>query len=239
MNFNKALIFGSIVGVASATVWAAIAYFADLEIGWLAWGIGFVVGYACLLGAGQGSRLIGTTATVITLLAILLGKYATVELVVRKEFGDPEAMAQESIAALSDEMLTSYVADAIVGQYQQNGEKVDWPPGVDPESASTKAEYPAEIWRLAEEHWNTLSLEDKQAFREEVEANIREGFNVNFDELQDNIRNQGFLQSFGLIDLVFFGLALSTAYTVGKSNESMENTETKGPHSDDSIPALQ
>jgi len=239
MSFNRALIFGSITGVAGATLWAAIAYFANLEIGWLAWGIGLAVGLACVKGAGYGSRLIGMSAVVITLLAILLGKYAAIELQVNDEFGDPEVLIQESIATLNDETLTSYVADTLIEDLVQKGENVEWPAGVDPEYASTKAEYPPEIWNSAAEQWNALTQEEKQEYRQAIEASIRENFGKNFNVFQDEIRNQGFLNSFGLMDLVFFGLAVYTAFSVAKSDESNDEAEADDSDPDDTIPALK
>jgi len=238
MSFNRALIFGSIVGAAGAAVWAAIAYFASLEIGWLAWGIGLAVGLACVKGAGYGSRLIGMTAAIITILAILAGKYATIELHINNEFGDPEAMIQESIAALNDETLTSYVADEIIENLAQGGGNVEWPAGVDPATASTKADYPAEIWSSAEEQWNALSPDEKQEFRETIEASIRVGFDVHFGELQGQVRKQGFLQSFGLFDLIFFVLAVSTAFSVGQSGGLNEDTEADETDLENSTPSL-
>ena len=239
MSFNRALMFGCVVGAAGAAAWTGIAYFANLEIGWLAWGIGLAVGLACVKGAGYGSKLIGTTASIITLVAILLGKYATIELAVNDEFGDPEALIQESIAALNEEALTSYLADEIIEELDADGKGVEWPAGVNPEIASTKAEYPAEVWSTAEERWNALSKEDKEAFRASIEEDIRAGFGANFGELQAQIRNQSFLQSFGLMDLVFFGLALYTAFAVGQSDTLSEDSATENTDSDDSIPALK
>ncbi|MCA9230477.1 MAG: hypothetical protein KDA57_07490 [Planctomycetales bacterium] len=165
MRFNRALIFGSVAGAAGAAAWAAIAYFANLEIGWLAWGIGLAVGVACVKGAGYGSKLIGTTAAIITLVAILLGKFATIELVMNDEFGDPQALIRESIAALNDETLTSYLADEIIKGMEENGEAVDWPAGVDPTTASTRVEYPANVWIAAEEQWNALTPGENKTFR--------------------------------------------------------------------------
>jgi len=222
MNLNRAIIFGAIAGVAGAALWAAIAYFANVEIGWLAWGIGGAVGFACAQGAGYGSRLIGTTAALITVVALLLGKVATVELLVNQEFGDPQALLEQTIAELNDETLTSWLADDVVAGYEERGEKVDWPPGVNPRIASTQVEYPAEIWKIAAQQWDAFSQDQKQAYHDAVERAIRENFTDNFDEARGLIREEGFFNSFSGVDLLFFGLAIYTAFSVGQMHEVEE-----------------
>ena len=239
MSFNRAIIFGSITGAIGAALWAAIAYFANLEIGWLAWGIGVAVGLACVKGAGYGSKLIGTTAAVITLVAILLGKLATIELVINDEFGDPEVFVRESIAALNDETLTSYLADELIEELAGKGRPIEWPAGVDPQYASTKADYPPEVWNSAAEQWNAFTPEQKQEYRQGIEASIRESFGENFEDLQAEIRNQGFLHSFSLMDLVFFGLALYSAFAVAQSDSMDEKDPDSESESKDTIPSLQ
>lgn len=197
------------------------------------------MGVACVKGAGYGSKLIGTTAAIITLVAILLGKFATIELVMNDEFGDPQALIRESIAALNNETLTSYLADEIIQGMEENGEAVDWPAGVDPTTASTRVEYPPNVWIAAEEQWNALTPEEKQDFQAAIEENIKANFAANFDAIQNEIRNQGFLQSFGMMDLVFFGLALYTAFAVGQSDSLNEDSDAGGPEADETIPALR
>lgn len=219
MNLGKAALFGTFTGFAGAAIWAAIAYFANFEIGWLAWGIGAAVGWATVTGAQQSSKFVGVLAVVITVFALLLGKAATVELVVNNEYGDPEQLVQESIASLNEEVLTSYVADKIVAEREAAGEKIAWPAGVDPAYASTEADYPAEIWDDASQQWLALTEEEKREFRSTIEANIRNNVAVGLGAFQEELRKEGFIQSFGAMDAVFFGLAICTAFSVASSRE--------------------
>ena len=237
MSFNRALIFGSIVGIAGAALWAAIAYYGNVEIGWLAWGIGLAVGVACVKGAGYGSTLIGTSAAIITLLSIMLGRYATIALLLNDEFGNPEVVIQESIDNLNDETLKAYLAEGIIQGQAEDGKEIQWPE-VDVESATIEETYPPEIWNSASEKWDALSPEERQEIRTSVEATIRENFGENFVAFQDEVRNQGFLHSFGLIDLVFFGLALYTAFSVGQSDALGEEAEGSDLDSDEAIPEV-
>jgi hypothetical protein len=41
VGLGKCVVAGLIGGVVGGAIWAAIAYFANAEIGWIAWGMGF------------------------------------------------------------------------------------------------------------------------------------------------------------------------------------------------------
>ena len=77
MNAIRWLAAGSIGGLAGAFIWAAIVYFAHAEVGWIAWGIGFLVGICIRLSAGedQEGAFPGGVAILISAASILFGKY--------------------------------------------------------------------------------------------------------------------------------------------------------------------
>ena len=87
-------------------VWAGISYAINAEIGWIAWGIGFVVGF---YGAWRvKTRKVlrpGVTAAVIAIVAVLAGKYLAIHLLV-SSMNSGGAMPQ-----LTDERMTSILAD--------------------------------------------------------------------------------------------------------------------------------
>jgi hypothetical protein len=219
MNYNKAVLFGSLAGLLGAAAWAAIAYYANYEIGWLAWGIGLAVGAATVKGAGYGSQLVGIIAVVITVISLVLGKYATVELLMNEINFDPQQVVQDSLAGLNDEVLTSYLADEIAAAREESGEEIAWPElEEEAESESVQASYPADIWAAAAEKYRGFSDNEKLAHRSSVEASIQDNL-ANLQGLQDQIRQESFFQSFSAMDLLFFGLAIYTAFSVGQSNE--------------------
>lgn len=89
MNLIKCVIGGLIGGVLGTAVWAAIAYFAHAEVGWIAWGIGFVVGFGVrFMSAEEQGFMPGMIAVVIAVVSVLAGKYAAVELAFRDLAGE-------------------------------------------------------------------------------------------------------------------------------------------------------
>ena len=94
-GFPKWVLAGSIGGLVGAAIWAAISYAVNAEVGYVAWGIGGIVGIAVRFVAGEREEGIGpgVTAAVIAILAVLGGKYAAVHMLVSHHMGNVEASA--------------------------------------------------------------------------------------------------------------------------------------------------
>ena len=249
MNLPLGTAFGLAAGLAGAALWAAIAWYANLEIGWLAWGIGAAVGLACAAGARVGTEpedgrpatgpILGFIAVAITLLSICGGKYALVEAQVQQMLTEFRASTDEQLAAgFPDEMLVSYLADEAAASEHGDDwrERYDWPEGIDPTTAATESEYPAELWSPAQERWDAMSGDDRAAFKAQTESDYRDRATAFANDYAQQVRQEGFLATFGVMDLVFFGLAIVTAWGIAAASPDGE-TPTDGAHGGDSIPA--
>lgn len=209
MNVGGGIIGGAIFGVVGAVVWGAIAYFTGYEIGWIAWGVGGLVGLGCAWGNKGGGNLLGCIAVVITVLSILAGKYAAVEFSIRNEIGSENEVVQNILAELhKEEVVISYLANEIVEERQARGEKIKWPAGVNPEEASEQSDYPRAIWSKAAGRWERMSPEEKEAYRDQIAENVR----ANVQAILSAVSSAGFFASFSVMDLLFFGLAIATAW---------------------------
>ncbi|HEV8398523.1 MAG TPA: hypothetical protein VGQ18_01670 [Gemmatimonadales bacterium] len=67
------------MGIPAAVLWAAIAYFTGMEIGWVAWGVGALVGYAVAKSAHEPSASLGPTAAALAVGSLLLAKILILE----------------------------------------------------------------------------------------------------------------------------------------------------------------
>lgn len=86
-NLLMGLIGGAIAMLLGAVVWGAITYFTEYQIGWLAIGIGFLVGIAIkFLGRGK-TMVFGISAAVLALLGCLLGNLIFYSGVIAREEG--------------------------------------------------------------------------------------------------------------------------------------------------------
>ncbi len=69
----RALTFAGIAALLGAVAWGSIAFYAHYELGYLAWGIGALVGFAAVKAGGHGN-LIAFAAGALALLSIGSGK---------------------------------------------------------------------------------------------------------------------------------------------------------------------
>lgn len=209
----RAILGGLIGGLVGAAVWAALAYFTGFEIGWIAWGVGIAVGYGVQKGTegafGTGSAV---GAVVITILAIGAGKMASVLLFVEDEYDLVTQDVEQQFA--SEEYVISYVADEVIGERLDAGEEVAWPANVDPSEAAQESDYPADVWAVALERWEAMTPSEQGAFGDAK----REEMMHSITSRKSEVVSEAFLASFGLFDLLFFALAIGSAYKLGGGN---------------------
>jgi hypothetical protein len=75
---------GLVAAVVGGVAWGLIVKWSEYEIGFVAWGIGFVVGMAVLLAAGGRKGLpLQAIAIVAALIGILIGKYLSFALILQ------------------------------------------------------------------------------------------------------------------------------------------------------------
>lgn len=103
-----AIAAGLVAALVGGVVWGLIVKISDYEVGFVAWGIGFIAGTAVVLASrgAKGPRL-QVIAVVSALLGILLGKYLSYAFVVQEEaksFG-------ESIGLVSGDMFSFFRQD--------------------------------------------------------------------------------------------------------------------------------
>jgi len=207
---NKGILYAATAGFVGALLWAAIAYYGDLEIGLLAWGIGAAVGGAMLAGVHEkAGPQTGVIALAIALVSIVGGKYMAVEMA----FSGIDSEWDGEIIRLEqdEEYAISWLADEVVGEYQDQGKPVNYPPSANRDMPETRADYPSDVWTEASQRWQGMSSEDQQTFREDVIAQQK----AIFAAVSSEIKTEGFLASFSFFDILWFGLGGISAYKLG------------------------
>jgi hypothetical protein len=107
-SLTRAIAAGLVAAIAGGVAWALIVKASDYEVGFVAWGIGFLVGTAIVFATrGAKGRPLQIVAVVLALVGILLGKYLTYALIVQE---DIEAFG-ESIGLFSADMFEFFRDD--------------------------------------------------------------------------------------------------------------------------------
>jgi len=202
-----------IAGIAGAAAWAAVSHFTGYEVGFIAWGIGLIVGIGMIAGAGKSAGTqAGIAAAIIAVVAVVGGKYATVQLALQK-LSEQIELAEFEIS--EHDMLVQH-ADEVVTEWEAEGRRLEWPEGMTIEGAHLEEHYPTGVWTEAEKRWEALGAEAQQADMAQLEEEGREAFAAFAATAQD----EAFVRSFGLFDLLWFGLAVLTAFKVGTGSGS-------------------
>ena len=204
-------VVGGLLGAAAGiAIWVLVGYFTQYEVGWIAWVVGFLVGfgvrYAAYLGDEDASLGKGVFAALTAFGAILAAKFLVFTLL----FGGNDGEALRALASqirFDDEAMIASLADDVASETLARGQAVAWPPGMSLEAASKREDYPPAIWQQAVVRWNQLGPNEQQKQKRErmlVAA-----------QLASLSRGPDFGEFFSPWDLVWFGLAVITAYKIG------------------------
>lgn len=233
MSFLKWFAAGIVGAAAGGAAWVLIGHFANYEVGWIAWGIGFLAGAAVRVVAGdaQGPAP-GLAAVAAAAAGVAVSKYVVVALMVNQILGQMQVQKPDFA---SEPAAIARTADEIIAtEYEAAGKEVEWPADADFESDDLRSTYPPEIWTAAERKWNALSDADKQGRRE---AWVRE-FDEGVPDV-DDIRSAAFAESFTPWELLWFGLAMFTAFRVGSGLDAGSQTAKRDEAPKDETPKAE
>ena len=101
----RGTLFAVIGGLIGAALWAAVAYYAHVNLGIIAWVVGLCAGAGMKLGAGTAaSSLSGFVAAVVALVSIAGGKFVTAYAIVH----DRNVPDDKRLAATLDVFQNSF-----------------------------------------------------------------------------------------------------------------------------------
>ena len=207
--FLRWIIGGLIGAVVGAIVWVAIGYSLQAEVGYVAWGIGFVCGLCVqLVGGEEDGFMPGIVAVLFATLSILVSKYLVVTLLMGSALSQ---MSQGPEMHVTDEDMIASMAEDIIAESEEAGKNIKLPDAYYDEDAPTQQQYPSKIWRKAKSQWDKLPAEEQNQQKEQREEFTK----LMMEQMKGALEWQVFLQSFNPFDLLWFGLAAFTAFRVG------------------------
>jgi len=203
MNYIGGLIFGVIAGIAGALIWAAIAYYVNMEIGLLAWGIGAGVGFAMAMGSKNMGLVPAVAAGIITIASLCGGKY----LAVHFSMSEFDKQVAEEQPEWTDDAIIFRIAYDNTTALIDSGQDIEWQNGATLDTVESIEDYPPEVLSDAEEQFDNMAPEARAAIKAELTAE----YDQFIAAARSQIANEGFFASFGLFDIIFFLLGIFTA----------------------------
>ena len=214
MSGFKWLIGGLVGGAIGAAIWVAVGYGLQREVGWIAWGIGFLVGAGVRAAAGEevgmGPGIVaGATAVVI----VLVAKFMVAHLLVENALSN--ALANVTEVRVTDEDMIGAYATELAEEIEAGGGTVAWPPAAQLEDTPVRARFPQDLWAKAQAKWQAVPAAQKEEERVAKQEEIQGFRDELIDTMAESAREETFKASFGPLDLLWFGLAAFTAFKLG------------------------
>lgn len=206
MDLIKWLVAGAIGGAVGAAVWAAIAYYGHVEISGIAWGVGALVGISVRVAAADDTcDFAGIVAALLAAASVLAGKYAAA-----KMFVDDEIAEIAGAIEVDDHRALVWIADQLIDRRVQEGRPVNWPEGMTQEDAYEEADYPADVWAEAKASWDAMNPDQQAQYKQQVSDYLA----ADLENFRAEAQEAVFTGTFSLWDLLFFCLAVGTAFMI-------------------------
>lgn len=211
MNLIGGIVAGAIAGILGAALWAAIAYYGNIEIGWIAWGIGALVGFAVTLGSKGGGVAPAAIAVLITVVSLCGGKY----LAVYSSVNQMDALgAFDAIEITGEDYVATVVGEEVVRKIAA-GEAIAFRNGIRThEEVEDVSDYPQAMVDTAIAKWEGMSSEEQEAYKTSESEKIKS----QLSEIKSSIAAEGFKRSFGGMDILFFLLGVFSAGKIAYSD---------------------
>lgn len=199
---------GAVIGgVIGGGIWAAITYTTHREIGWIAWGVGGLVGAGASLGArGHAGLITGVIALVVAFVSVTGGKWAAFSMIV-----DDLASNRKNLPRLTETDMIAMSAHAVHEEFAAQGKNYAWPNGVEPEEADEEGEFAAPVWAEAKSRWEANDQETRDSILRQAQSGYQTA-------AAEEFKANNFGAMFSVFDVLFYGLALFTAFKLGASS---------------------
>ena len=206
MNLVTGFIFGFVAGVIGALVWAGIAVVGNVEIGWIAIGIGFLVGIGTSFGSKGGGIAPALIAALITVASIAGGKYFTV-----KYFSmQMDTQMQEFT---EDDAIVNLILEGPESDLKMF-EKLPAVSQANFEDDIVSNDFHPKVWAYGKEKWDAMT-EAEQLDYMELKKEERA---MLINQLKDGIEAEGFRNAWGPMDILFIVIGVVTAFQIGMSD---------------------
>ena len=208
---------GAIGAIVGALLWGAIAAIANVEIGWIAIGVGWLIGFLISVCGGRGAAA-ALISVGLTVLSICGGKLLSVswtldssiqeyaaEILTEESYQEYKSNAETYIKIQSDD---NKIREFIVMEGFQDSESIESPDQISNEElASFKAEVGSDMVSFCNNSTNY------ETWRGEALAEISSYISQNMS-FTDRL-----MATLGFIDIIFFVIAIGASYQVVMNNE--------------------
>ena len=194
-NLAPALIAGAVAALVGAGIWAGIVVATNYEIGWVAWGIGGLVGFVMSKVTPERSVKLGLIAAGLSVIGLGIGKIATVRMLL-------PTTGRDAIVESPEVLVQAFALD------MREGERFSPELSIQLAALSPTDTLPDALWRKMHEEAQVRMDQAPPAERQRVATAFTHTM-LNALDLSGQLG-----VSLSLIDFLWFGLAIATAFKI-------------------------
>ena len=210
--YVKAAGGGVVGGIIGALIWAGIGYAFHREIGWIAWGIGGLVGLGVRFAAQENDGYqFGVIAVVVVILSIVAGKYLAISFIASKV----QSELNKVTVTITDDDMVETKADEVAAEWRAKGKQTTVTAGL---NDIANKNYTPEVQNEAKRRWQAVPAADRKRLMAAEKARI----DAAMKNIGKEIRRSGFADSFSAWDILWVILAAVTAFKLGAGMFSQE-----------------
>ena len=229
--FGAALSAG--FAAAGGVVWFLVAWYLNLEVGYVAWGIGLLAGLGMHLGYRDANTKAGVVAASMSLASIILAKAAifgfVMYAVISGDTNDPELRKTFVTAAIAGEILDER------GIESESERENQWDSAWSEAEQRVNSMSPADVEAKHKELLAAAEAEEESEDEESGEADAGDESSLAEADESPSVEDASaglaafavyfFQTQFGLFDLLWVFLAVSSAFRLGSRGFSVEQSE--------------
>jgi hypothetical protein len=196
-RFTRGCLGSAIGAMIGAGIWSGVAHATQYEIGWIAWAVGALAGMGMYLGYGQAGAGAGLVAAGMSVAGIVAAKLVMFLTIVgpalSMDFDNSEPPREQLAALMAAEIARE-------PDLPEEASEEEWYAAFDAEFDAALERTRPKVDELSDQQVEQRLAENRQRVRAELRRYARSAF---------------FSASFGWMDLLFFGLAILTAFKIG------------------------
>ena len=204
------MVAGLAAAILGAAIWAGIVIGTGYEVGYVAWGIGILVGLGVTLSGSERGKVIGFSAGGLAMMGLIFAKLFIIQWSAVPQFKS-EILADSQLqwALVYDQMIVNNeFSQDVIAQIDAIPEDQPWP---QPLQEKIELAVASKI--------DAMSQPDKEKFAEDYANTILSQYSYS-DQIKDSL---------SVYDALWFFLAIGTAYRMA-AGENHDEGHNEDPH---------
>ena len=196
-SFGLAVGVGAAASVISGLIWAGIAILLNLEIGWVAIGVGILTGFSAVMFTEERSARLGLAAAGLALCGLLIGKLITANYFFNRDI--------DGLVKSDPEFVEDYLTWQAIESKDVPPDLAEWLKNNSPDENDIPEDMLKALTDKIKARIDAMKPDERENFKKEIVTS----------SLGSISYTSRVISMLSFWDILWFGLALSSAWKIG------------------------